>query len=301
MRTSTFATIGTDVSRETNLDGVLKASGLDYNVITEPIFYNADTAGSSQLVVPNRVLTMREDTRTPIGVVSDTYNVCQNRDAFDFIDAIHDDIKFVKAGETGSHLIYIIAKLNNVKILGDEITPYVIFQNSHTGLGSIKATITPLRIVCQNQFNISFKRSPNTVRIVHSMSMDSKLAQAREMLGDVASYMKEFDEQANELATMHVQDKDAVAAFYRVFKYDPAKMTERQKVTFDDKLMKFLAAYKADDNQNFVGTAWGILNGAADYLTHSTHPRAPQDSKFVDVSINSTLLSQFYSALTMAR
>ena len=38
MRTSTFATIGTDVSNESNLDGVLKASGLDYNVITEPIY-----------------------------------------------------------------------------------------------------------------------------------------------------------------------------------------------------------------------------------------------------------------------
>ena len=301
MRTSTFANIGTDVSRETNLEGVLGASGLDYNVITEPIFYNADPNGTSQLVVPNRVLTMREDTRTPIGVVSDTYKVCQNRDAFDFIDAIHDDIQFVKAGETGSHLVYIIAKLNRVKVLGDEITPYVIFQNSHTGLGSIKATITPLRIVCQNQFNLSFNKSPNTVRIIHSNSMESRLDQAREMLGDVAHYMTTFDEQANTLATMHVQDKDAVAAFYRVFKYDPAKMSERQKVTFDDKLMQFLTAYKADDNQNFVGTAWGILNGAADYLTHNTHPRAPQDNKFVDVSINSTLLNQFYSALTMAR
>lgn len=299
MRTSTFQNIGTDVTTKKTIDEVLKTAGLDYTVATEPIYYPAVRGESQMNQVPGKLLTIKEATREPIAVVSDKYKVCQNRDAFDFIDSIHDDIEFVSAGETASNLIYIIARMQNVKVLGDEITPFIIFQNSHDGLGSVKATISPLRIVCQNQFNLSFKSSPNTVRIVHSSGMDNKLVAAREMLSDVAAYMDRFAVEAETLAQVKLSNDKLIKAFNEVFKYDREKMTDRQIVTFDSNLTEFLAAYNAEDNQNFKGTVWGGINGAADYLTHHTSKRpASPETRFVNVTLLSTLLKQFYTQLT---
>lgn len=299
MRTATFTNFGIDVTGKRTIDEVLETAGLDYTVKTEPIYFPTTLGGDALTQVPGKLLTLKEDTREPIAVVSDKYKVCQNRDAFEFIDSIHDDIEFISAGETKSNLIYIIARMQNVKVLGDEITPFLIFQNSHDGLGAVKATISPLRIVCQNQFNISFRQSPNTVRIVHSSGMDNKLVAAREMLSDVAAYMDRFAVEAETLAQVKLSDDKLIKAFNEVFKYDREKMSERQIVTFSENLEEFLRAYRADDNQNFKGTVWGGINGAADYLTHHASKRpSSQETRFVNVTLLSTLLNQFYTQLT---
>lgn len=300
-RTTTFANIGTDITGLKTSEEVLNAANLNYNVVKKPMYLKDDSGNFIDF--PDKKFTVVEGTDKVLGVVSSKYEVCQNRDAFSFIDYIGGDdvgFEYVKAGETNSGLVYIIAKIPNVTLLGDAITPYIIFQNSHDGLNSVKATICPLRIICQNQFNISFKQSTNTVRIIHSSKMDSRMLAAREMMRDVAGYMETFEDTANELVTKKIRYDDVIKLFNDVFKYDPIKMSERQKQNFDDARNDFLSCYNSDDNQNFIGTAWGIMNGAADYLTHHksvrrTHP----DSVFVNTTLLATTLGQIYKRLSV--
>lgn len=120
------------------------------------------------------------------------------------------------------------------------------------------------------------------------------------MMRDVAEYMETFEDTAVELATKKVRYDDVIKMFNDVFKYDPIKMSERQKQNFDDARNDFLSCYNSDDNQNFIGTAWGIMNGAADYLTHhksvrKTHP----DSVFVNTTLLATTLGQIYKRLSV--
>ena len=222
---------------------------------------------------------------------------------FSFIDYIGGDsvgFEYVKAGETAKGLVYIIAKIPSVTLLGDSITPYIIFQNSHDGLNSVKATICPLRIVCQNQFNVSFKQSPNTVRIIHSAQMDQRILTAREMMRDVAEYMETFEDTAETLATKHISYNEVIQVFNDVFEYKPEKMSDRQKRNFDDARNDFLACYNNDDNQNFVGTAWGVMNGAADYLTHHKSVRQTSpDSVFVNTTLLATALNQIFRRVSV--
>lgn len=295
-RTTTFANIGTDITGLKTSEEVLNAAGLNYNVIKKPMFLQ-DNSGTL-IDYPDKKFTVVEGTNKVLGVVSSKYEVCQNRDAFSFIDYIGGDevgFEYVKAGETASGLIYIIAKIPNVTLMGDTITPYIIFQNSHDGLNSVKATISPLRIVCQNQFNVSFKQSPNTVRIIHSSQMDRRILTAREMMRDVAEYMETFEDTAENLATKKIPYGEVTKVFNEVFKYQPEKMSERQKRNFDDARNDFLACYNSDDNQNFRGTAWGVMNGAADYLTHHRSVRkSSPDSVFVNTTLLATALNQIF-------
>lgn len=293
-RTTTFSNIGTDITGLRTSEEVLNAAGLNYNVIKKHMYM--ENSMGQYVDFPDKKFTVVEGTDRILGVVSSKYEVCQNRDAFSFIDYIGGDevgFEYVKAGETRTGLIYIIAKIPNVTLLGDTITPYIIFQNSHDGLNSVKATICPLRVVCQNQFNVSFRQSPNTVRIVHSAQMDSRMLAAREMMRDVAGYMETFEDTALELASKHISYDKVIQVFNDVFSYDPSKMSDRQLRNFEIARNDFLTCYTNDDNQNFVGTAWGVVNGAADYLTHhrsvrKTHP----DTIFVNTTLLATALNQ---------
>ncbi len=295
-RTSTFATIGTDVSTLKTSKEVLTSANLDYKVITKPVYYADDFGNYTDY--PDKKFTVNDSTGQIYGVVSNKYKVCQNSEAFSFIDFIGEDcdgFEYVKAGETSGGLIYIIAKIPNVNILGDSITPYIIFQNRHDGLGSIKATISPLRIICQNQFNLSFKKSPNTVSIIHSSKMDNRLLTARNMMKDVAGYMQTFNATAETLATKKIAYTDVKDIFNEVFKYDPTTMSVKQLQNFDSDRGEFLACYNNDDNQNFVGTAWGVINGAADYLTHHKSKRkTSDDAVFVNTTLLSVALNKIY-------
>ena len=301
MRTTTFANIGTDISGLTSAEDVLNASGLNYTVVKMPMYLRG---GEGNLIpYPDKMFTVVEGTDKVLGVVSSKYEVCQNRDAFSFMDYIGssvDGFEYVKAGETANGLIYIIAKIPNITLMGDTITPYIIFQNSHDGLNSVKATICPLRVVCQNQFNVSFKRSKNTARIVHSSKLDTRMLTAREMMKDVTGYMETFTETATTLATKKIGYDEVVQIFNDVFGYAPEHMSERQKRTFLDSRTDFLSCYTSEDNKNFYGSAWGVINGAADYLTHHRSVRRSSlESVFVNTTIMSNTLSEIYKRVSV--
>ena len=130
MRETTWSRIGTDVSEATTLEEVLEKAKLNYNVIKAPIY----TMQNGQLVeYKDKVATVDAATGETFGIVSPRYEICQNESAFEFINSVTDDIEFVKAGTTHTGMIYIIAKMRNQNILGDDFTPYIIFQNSHNG------------------------------------------------------------------------------------------------------------------------------------------------------------------------
>lgn len=274
IRTATWKNLGESVSDCSSLESVLKRSGLDFNVVKKPIY----TGDNKDIIIPNLSSTIIEGTDHALGIVSNKYQICQNRDAFDFINYMSEDIKFVTAGITTGGLVYIIARLDEVNILGDKFRPHVIFQNGFNGGISIKAAICPLRIVCQNQFNISFKETNNSVSIRHTSTMQDKLVQAREVLRNTADYMKILTKDAEKYANIKLSSEEVSKVINDYFPTTD-EMSDRQKNTVALKRAKFITAYNEDDNSNFRGTAWGMINAASDYFTHYLSMRNTSKSK----------------------
>ena len=296
MRETTWSRIGTDVSEATTLEEVLEKAKLNYNVIKAPIY----TMQNGQLVeYKDKVATVDAATGETFGIVSPRYEICQNESAFEFINSVTDDIEFVKAGTTHTGMIYIIAKMRNQNILGDDFTPYIIFQNSHNGEYTLKATISPLRIVCQNQFNIAFRESSNTVTIRHSSLLESRMDQGRALLGSTADYIRKFNEEAEVLAGIKIDYKKKKRLLDKMFTIDSETMSERLIQNVEQNKARFIEAYDADDNQNFKGTAWGFLNAYSDYITHaplSTRANAA-DNAFMNVSLLSNNMNNMVRTL----
>lgn len=264
MRTATWERIGTDVAQCNNMEQVLAASGLDYVVEKQPIYLGEDKS----IVVPNRFATVNSQGRI-YDVVSDKFEIIQNRDAFDFVNFMGADLTFVKAGETANGMVYIIAKLPEVDILGDAFTPYVIFRNGFSGKYKITAAICPLRIVCQNQFNISFRETNNTVTIRHVANANAKLEEAREVLKKSADFMTTLNEHAQVYAGAKLSPRVLERVLDHMF---PIKGLEDMNAFKRNRLVTareaFQEAYNHDDNSNFRGTAWGIINAYTDFITH---------------------------------
>lgn len=260
-RTTTWSKIGTDVSKCKTINEVLEDAGLNYKVSKVPVF--AQIENGDRIEIPRRSATVRSTDEHVFGVVGNNYKVCQNEEAFDFINCITDNMEFVKAGETANGLIYVIAQFPETTVLGDTIRPHIIFQNGHNGTISLKAAMCMLRMVCQNQFNYSFRHSANTISIRHSGDMGVKLAAARETVAKMHEYVSMYKELAGNLSTCKV-DNNMLQNIIKEFIGDEDSEDDRILERKDS----FLRAYNDDDNQNFKGTAWGVVNAYTDYLTH---------------------------------
>ena len=79
---------------------------------------------------------LREDTGEVLGIVSDEYEVVENRDAFRFLDAlIGSELHFETAGSLwGGRRVWCLARLPEyIELGGDRSATYLYVANSHDG------------------------------------------------------------------------------------------------------------------------------------------------------------------------
>ena len=292
-RTTTWSAIGKSVEECKNLDAVLQASGLNYTVSKVPVYKQDDWGQFNP--VPHRFLTQRDDGSKDYDIVSDRFTVIQNKDAFDFVNYMGDELRFQKAGETYNGMVYIIGVLPQVSILGDAFTPHVIFRNGFSGNVKITAAICPLRFVCQNQFNFAFKNTRNAVTIRHMKNAEQKLAEARDVLKMSADYMARLNEMAKEYAGIKLTSGDLDRVLNQMFPMTNIdKMKPFQIEHLEEQRENFRRAYFADDNANHRGTAWGLVNAYTDFITHEEPQRNTKtkaDSKFMTVTFAPGLMN----------
>ena len=276
-RTATWNGLGAKVGRCKDIESVLQKSGLDYEVTKQQVYL--PTGADSFMPVPNRFATVRQSDGKVYDVVSDRFEVIQNRDAFDFVNYMTDDIKFVTAGETESGMVWIIAKMAEVSILGDAFTPHIIFRNGFNGAVRINAAICPLRIACQNQFNFAFRETANKVSITHTPNAYNKLEDAKMSLKMCADYMEHLNIVAERYAGMHFDQFKVNAILNEMFPVNDTDISEYKRTILTDAKMRFMKAYEQEDNYNFRGTAWGIINAYTDFITHK-EPRSKKATRF---------------------
>ena len=109
---------------------------------------------------------LREDTGEVLGIVSDEYEVVDNRDAFRFLDAlIGSELHFETAGSLwGGRRVWCLARLPEyVELGGDLSATYIYVANSHDGSMAVTAAVTPIRIVCANTLGAALRQAEHGV------------------------------------------------------------------------------------------------------------------------------------------
>jgi len=216
--------LGQIVEQYPTSEEAIKHSGLDYEVAKSPLFTKSsgiiETAngieiGNNELHVPNYYANIRTDNSAVLGVVGKDYHIVQNREAFNFFDAIvggGEGILYETAGALGQgERIFITAKLPDYIRVGngDDVTEkYIFLTTSHDGSGSITAAFTPIRIVCQNTLNASLRSMSNVVRIKHTSGAKQHLENAHKVMGLADTLSTQLEGIFNEWAKVKVTDRE---------------------------------------------------------------------------------------------
>lgn len=303
-RTTTWAGIGQTIKGAKTMEDALRVSGLDYTVIKKPVYVHADGLNPVFHQIPQRFVTARENDGRVYDVVSDKFTVVQNWEAFDFVNFMGDELTFEKAGETANGMVYLIAALPEVDILGDVFTPHVIFRNGFSGKYKITAAICPLRIVCQNQFNFAFRNTQNAITVRHVPNASQKLEEAKAVLKLSADYMMELNAMAQQYVSIKLSEAQLEKVLEDMFPMDGAEqMNSFKRFKLEEAREQFKVAYLADDNRNFKGTAWGIINAYTDFITHRVpqgKKDAKEEGKFMTVTFRPALMNTILRSLAVA-
>ena len=280
MKQSTWSNVGTNVNGNSVKEIILQA-GLDYEVIKEPIYTGAGE------MIPGQFVTRQKDEPVFFGTVENRYEIIQNADAFAFVDdMLPDGLVFEKAGQTEGGMVYIIASLENYDIFGDKMKPYIIFQNSHNGSIPMKAALTTLRMVCQNQFTVAFKEASNVVKVRHTANANQRMAEAQRIMNEAITYRSSVAQLAEELHSIKLNSISANRIAAELFPYtenDSKLRVERA----EESRSELLSIYRYDDDlANHRNTGWGMLNAYSDFVTHAQPNRMTknwEENKFVSV------------------
>lgn len=216
--------LGQVVQEYPTSEEAIKYAGLDYEVVKSPLFTkstgiietsNGIEVSGTELHVPDYFANIRSDNNAVLGVVGRDYHIIQNREAFNFFDAVvggGEGILYETAGALGNgERIFITAKLPGYIRIGngDDVTEkYIFLTTSHDGSGSITAAFTPIRIVCQNTLNASLRNMSNVVRIKHTAGAKQRLEDAHRVMGLANTLTDQLEGIFNQWAKVAVTDSE---------------------------------------------------------------------------------------------
>jgi hypothetical protein len=265
--------IGTGVAGEwTDAEEALVATGLDFPVISEPVYYETGD--------PVEELRANINYRTgeKLGIVSKSYGIIQNLEAVQLLDP------FLKAGGVITHggmthggMVFMVAEMNTYSIFSESFTLYVCLMNSFNAKFPLALIITPVRVICQNMFRSLMKSGDKFLGVKHGKLIGSRLRSATEVTDLLFACQSELGGIVSYTLDTELRSKELEHILAMLFPYVPSdrKQAALSNEKVDSMRSEFRSRfYNAPDNKQYLGTRFGVLNAYYDYVTHRDSVRA---------------------------
>lgn len=274
----------------------IKIAGLDWDVTPVPIY-------TSNGQIPNHIANIRSDNDSVLGIVTERYNIVQNRDAFTFTDSLiaEGEVRYETAGSLrDGRQIWMLAKMKDeYDILGDKFDSYICFINSHDGTGAVRVLMTPIRVVCKNTLNLAIKHATRSWSTTHVGDIAAKMSQAQKTLGLATSYMHGLNEEANKLVDVKISQNQFIEVLNELLPID-SRTNERAANNILLKREGIQRAMREEDISKFNGSAWQVINAVSDFVGHSAPQRNTttyRENSFARIAAGDTLFDKTYALL----
>lgn len=276
--------LGQVVDKAMTAAEAIKLANLDYEVAKCPMQGVIETEnGIINSPYENRKFTYRTDNNDLLGIVSEDYEIVQNKEGFAFFDAIisEGEAIFETAGVLGKgEQIFVTAKLpEDMLVAGEPCNKYIILTNSHDGSSSIIAGFTNIRIVCNNTLQAALNGLQNKVSIRHRLGAKERLQTAHEVMQISSKYMNEVSEVFNQMAKTPFGDdqlKKYVEDVMRPVNYDPNKEESTIFKNRVNSIVEFAHKHPTQTTAAAEGTLWGAYNAISGYYNHICEYRTPE-------------------------
>ena len=219
-----------------------------------------------------------------LGIVGSRYNVLQNEELFDFGDALLDGGRWETAGsiKNGTVVFGSLALDREITLdpngVGDKVNTYLLVHTSHDGSLAIQASVTPVRVVCQNTLNMAVgrdgRKAKQSFRIRHTQTVSGKVAAAREALGLAAKYLDAFEIEAQAMIAKQI-NTDTFDAIIHAAYPKPDEDVKGSLTKWDNKRDVLFDIWNGDTvkGAGVRETAWGAYNTLTERLDWFRNPR----------------------------
>lgn len=281
--------LGQIVDHAMTAEEAIRLANLDYEVVKTTI--HPMIGEDYGVKIPERFATIRKDTGDYLGIVSNRYEIVQNKDAFVFFDSIIDsgEAIFETAGALGKgERIFVTAKLpDDILVAGEPCNKYIVLTNSHDGTSAIIAGFTNIRVVCSNTLQASLRSLTNKVAIHHNLGAKDRLAEATKLMGLCSIYNTQVEEIFNEMAKKEIAEKEMQQFFINVFKPENAKdveISEEEKEEASSRfnnqimdVMNFAYSHPTQQTPATRNTVWGAYNAVSGYYNYAKGYKKDED------------------------
>ena len=276
--------LGSVLPENTDMATWRKAAGLEWSVESAPVLFS--DAGEVREFKAQQVL-LRSDTRTPLSVVSDRYNVVQPDEILGFFNDL------VKAGgfriETagslrGGNRIWALAKVGeDANIIdGDKVRPYLLLATSYDGSSATTAQFTSIRVVCNNTLTAAIGDSRRgvkdgaadpRVRIPHMSAFHAPAV--REQLTIAISGWDAFLIKSRMMAAAPMDNELVDAFLLNLFKTKRDDQAAADKARKSKAYTRMMALFNGrGQGADMAGkTIWGAVNAVTQYVDHERGAR----------------------------
>lgn len=258
--------LGTMVMEAPESKEALRLAGLDWKVLQEPVYTE------TKELIQGYKANVRDSDRKVLGVVTDRYKVIQNEEAFAFTDALlGEGVRYETAGSLqDGRRVWLLARLpREYIIMGDRITSYMVFSNTHDGSGAVKTALTPIRVVCNNTLNLALQSAKRCWSMVHTGNISSKIEEAKNTLLLADTYMIALGQEFEKLREIKLSEKQ-VLDYMNLLLPIEADFTDQQKRGVE-KLREDMKHryFDAPDLKDVGDNGYRFVNAVSDFATHS--------------------------------
>lgn len=259
--------LGVQVQEAPESKDALRLAGLDWKV------YQREVYTDSGIKIEGYRANVRNTDNKVLGVVTERYKIVQNEEAFSFTDALlGKGVRYETAGSLQEgKKVWLLARLPKEYIIsGEQISPYLVFSNSHDGSAAVRVAVTPIRVVCNNTLNLPLSTAKRSWAMVHTGNIKGKIHEAQETLFMAENYMSKLGKEFEELKRQKLSErqvKEYIELLLPLEKTSSLVTAKNVKKLRDDLRARY---YDAPDLQDVVGNnAYRFINAVSDFATHN--------------------------------
>ncbi|WP_423175110.1 DUF932 domain-containing protein [Stenotrophomonas maltophilia] len=272
--------LGNKLDEQQSIEVWKRSAGMDWRIEESEVRFTAKGRDEEPLsAFPGNKVLYRSDTRAPLAVVSNRFQVVQPGEILEFYRDLTRDSGFEL--ETAGVLregrkFWALAKTGHSAVLKgrDKVDGYLLLATACDGTLATTAQFTSVRVVCNNTLVVAVRDGEAAIKVPHRSQFDPDMV--KRQLGITVSAWGGFVERMKALVDHPVDPDSADGLLRRVLTYsvpNAAPAVNERAVAHVRDLFEGggLGAQSASSR----GTAWGLLNGITEYVDH--HRRARSD------------------------
>ncbi|KFB21317.1 hypothetical protein PGPR2_13285 [Pseudomonas aeruginosa PGPR2] len=275
--------LGSRLSPKQPLEVWQREAGMDWQIQESPVHFKADSAGPLGSIhsFPEQKVLYRSDTKAPLSVVSQRYQVVQPREVLEF----YRDLTQVSGYELetagvlkGGRKFWALARTGqNTSLKGNDlVNGYLLLATSCDGTLATTATPTTVRVVCNNTLTIAVDGATRAIKVPHSTRFDAQAV--KKQLGIAVSQWDEFMYRMRILADRKVRSNEALGYFMGVLCDAQPNNPLPDALPNERALRRVQSLYEGRGRGSQLeaanGTAWGLLNAVTEYVDHERRARS---------------------------